>query len=119
MEAVIVFLIGLTAVTIYDIVGSIMSRVLNFQYVWLTFGSFIIYGAIALYLQSYAGFLMAIAGSFIVGVYDSTIGLLISIKLKANIKEEDLYVVRIRPSLVLRMGLLASIIGFLSIELFS
>ena len=112
-------LIGFLVITIFDVVGSFLSRILNFEYVWLTFGSFAIYGIITLYIYSYVGFWQALGGAFIVGVYDSTIGLLIAKMLKANIKEEDKIVIKITPSLVLYMGVLASLIGFTTILLFS
>jgi hypothetical protein len=119
LEVVNIILIGFAAVTIFDILGSLLSRILNFEYVWLAFGSFVIYGIIAVYLESYTNLSMAMIGTFILGVYDSTVGLLIPKMLKANIKQEDLEAVQIRFSLAFRMGILASVIGIISIWLFS
>ncbi len=119
MESIIIILIALAIIAIYDAIGSILSRKLNFEYVWLTFGSFVIYGLIALYLEKYDGLIISIIGSFLIGMFDSTIGLLIAKKLNANILEKDKEAISITPKLVISMGSLASIIGILSILLFS
>ncbi len=104
---------------VYDIVGSILSRILNFEYVWLTFGSFFIYGLTALYLEKHTNLLNTMISSFLLGVFDSTVGLLIAKKLNAKISDEDKKIIKITPKLVIQMGLLASIIAIITILIFS
>ncbi len=119
MESLIVILIGFAIIAIFDILGSILSRVLGFEYVWLTFGSFIIYGMLSLYLQRYDGLSVALLGSFLIGLFDGSIGLLIADKLKANIREEDKAVIKITPKLIFSMGVYAAVTGMIAILLFS
>ncbi|WP_143569861.1 hypothetical protein [Tenacibaculum agarivorans] len=118
LESIIVILIGFAVIAIFDIIGSILSRILDFEYVWFAFGSFIIYGFIALYLQLYGSFVSAIIGSFIVGAFDSTVGLYIAKIFKAKILESDKEIIKITPKLIVHMGTLASIIGALTIVVF-
>lgn len=119
LESLIVILIGFAIVAIFDILGSILSRVLGFEYVWLTFGSFIIYGMLSLYLQRYDGFSVALLGSFLIGLFDGSVGLLIADKLKANIREEDKAVIKVTPKLIFSMGVYAAVTGMIAILLFS
>lgn len=104
---------------IYDALGSILSRILHFEYVWFTIGSFILYGLTTFYLEKYSNYTIALAGSFLIGVFDATIGILIAKKLKANIREEDLDVIHITPNLIFYMGTLATVIGVITLFLFS
>ncbi|WP_132724437.1 hypothetical protein [Tenacibaculum sp. M341] len=119
LESLIVILIGFVIIAVFDILGSILSRVLGFEYVWLTFGSFIIYGMLSLYLQKYDGLSIALLGSFLIGLFDGSIGLLIADKLKANIREEDKAVIKITPKLIFSMGVYAAVTGMIAILLFS
>ena len=113
-----IFIIGCVLIASYDILGSIISRKFSFQYVWLTLGSFYLYGLIALYLKDFGNIQIAIVGSFLLGVFDATIGLIIADKFNANIKEVDKEVVKITPGLTFFMGVLAAVIGLIAILLF-
>jgi hypothetical protein len=117
MESIIIIIIGCIGVSIFDALGSILSRLLKFKYVWLTFGSILIYGAVAFYTAKSDGLIIGIIASAIVGIFDATIGLFISRKLKANIPEEDIKNMEITPKLVLSMSIFASVIGFFTILL--
>ncbi len=117
-ESILIILIGFSVIAIFDILSSILSRAFNFEYVWFAFGSFIIYGLIALYLNSYGTFVTAIIGSFIAGAFDSTVGIIIARVFKAKILEQDQEIIKISPKLVLHMGILASIIGAMTIVVF-
>lgn len=119
LESITIILITFGIITIFDVVGSLLSRFLKFQYVWLSFISFIIYGTAALYLITHNNFYLTVIGCFIIGVFDGTFGVLIAKILKANIKEEDREVIKISPQLAVYMGILASIIGIIAIVLFS
>jgi len=113
-----IFIIGCVLIASYDILGSIISRKFNFQYVWLTLGSFYLYGLIALYLKDFGNIQIAIVGSFLLGVFDATIGLIIADKFNANIKEVDKEIIRITPQLVFTMGIIASVIGIIAILIY-
>lgn len=118
MEIIIIILIGCIIVSIFDALGSILSRLLNFKYVWLTLGSILIYGFVAFYSAKNSGLIIGVIASSIVGVFDSIVGSLISKKLKANIPEKDLREMDITPKLVITVGLFASIIGLITIIIF-
>ena len=110
---------GCILIASYDILGSIFSRKFKIKYVWLTFGSFYLYGLIALYLNGFSNLRIALIGSFLIGVFDATVGLLIADKFGANISEEEKKHISITPLLTVQMGGLASIIGLIAIWLFS
>jgi hypothetical protein len=117
MESIIIVLIGCIVVSIFDALGSLLSRLLKFKYVWLTFGSIFIYGAIAFYTAKSGGLIIGVSASAIIGIFDATIGSFISKKLKANIPEEDIKNMEITPKLVLSVGVFASVIGLITILL--
>ncbi|WP_299710270.1 hypothetical protein [uncultured Tenacibaculum sp.] len=119
MESLIIILIGFTAVAIYDALCSILSKRLNVEYVWFAFGSFIIYGIFTIFITKATNLYLGLVSAFMIGVFDTTIGLLIAKKLKANIKKEDLEDLKITPSLILYMGFLAVIIGAIALYFFS
>ena len=81
----IVLLIGLGLVTVIDVVGSVVSRLLNFSYGYFTVLSFIAYiGTGYLIAAKTNGALLTMIVVMLVGLYDATIGWIISQKLKAN-----------------------------------
>ena len=83
-----------------------------------TLGSFYLYGLIALYLKDFGNIQIAIVGSFLIGVFDGTIGLIIADKFNANINEADKEIIRITPQLVFTMGIIASVIGIIAILIY-
>ena len=117
MESIIIILIGFVIVSIFDALGSLLSRLLKFKYVWLTFGSILIYGAVAFYTAKSDGLIIGVIASAIIGIFDATIGSLISRKLKANIPEKDIENMKTTPKLVLSVGVFASVIGLITILL--
>lgn len=118
LESILIILVGCIAVSIFDALGSILSRLLKFKYVWLTIGSILIYGSVAFYIAKSESLIIAVISSFIVGVFDSTIGSLIAKKLKANIPETDLAKMEITPKLAISIGIFASVIGLITVLLF-
>jgi len=118
MESIMIILIGCIIVSVFDALGSILSRLLKFKYVWLTFGSILIYGSVAFYSAKSDGMIIGIIASCIIGIFDSTIGSLISKKLKANIPEKDVIDMDITPKLVLSVSIFASAIGLVTVLLF-
>ncbi|MGB6268933.1 MAG: hypothetical protein WBF67_07990 [Olleya sp.] len=85
MNVLTILLLGFLAVSIFDAIGAVLSRVLNFNYAILTIGSIIIYGLVAIYSAKANNIITGIMSCGLLGIFDSTIGSLISKKLKANI----------------------------------
>jgi uncharacterized phage infection (PIP) family protein YhgE len=113
-----IILIGFAVVMIYDIIGSLLSRYLGFEYVWWAFGSFIIYGVFTSYIDQNNGLTLALISAFSLGVFDGTVGLLIADKLKATIREKDREVIKINFSLIIQMGIIAVIMGLIAVLAF-
>lgn len=80
-----ILLSGLIAVGLLDIFGSIASRQLDFDYSLLSFVSFIIYGTTCFFATRTKNLRTGIIYGMILGFFDSTIGLKISMLLDANI----------------------------------
>lgn len=85
----IVIVTGIMAVSIIDVVGSIASRRLNFDYGWFAILSIIVYTYIGYYLAKKTSFEITLITALIVGIYDGIVGHKISQKLKANVRMTD------------------------------
>ncbi|WP_315815424.1 hypothetical protein [Paraflavitalea speifideaquila] len=81
----------MVAVTLIGTIGAIASRRLNFNYMWLSIASCIVYTYIGYRVAAIEGPLMAIIVNNLVGFYDATVGLKLAIGLRANfeLSEED------------------------------
>ena len=66
-------LIGALAVLAFDLIGSILSRAIGFDYTLLAFGSLVIYAAVGIF-ASRDFFLLGPIAAGIVGLVDSTLG---------------------------------------------
>ncbi|RAJ77587.1 hypothetical protein CLV59_107354 [Chitinophaga dinghuensis] len=77
-------LAGLLSVTIIDTVGSILSRKLQFKYSYLSILSFVVYFFMGYLVIQRFNVEIVIAISALLGIYDGTVGLWLSIKLNAN-----------------------------------
>lgn len=75
---------GLVAIGLLDIFGSIASRQLDFNYSNLSFVSFLIYGTTCFLVTKIAGLKTGVIYGMVLGFFDSTIGLKVSILLDAN-----------------------------------
>ncbi len=77
-------ILGLVLITLIDTVGAIASRKFNFKYAYLSIFSFAVYVGLGYLLSKQYDplFVFLIAG--LLGLYDGTIGLRLSIILKAN-----------------------------------
>ena len=84
-----VLLAGLLVVTFISTVGAIASRLFNFNYMWLSFASALAYTGMGYLLAGKYGLLMAIIVNNLVGFYDATVCLKLSIVCKANFKIVD------------------------------
>lgn len=86
-----VLLSALLIVTLIDTVGAIASRKFNFNYMWLSVASAILYTCVGYQIALQGGLLMAIIINNLIGFYDATVGLKLALSLKANyvLKEEE------------------------------
>jgi hypothetical protein len=84
-------LAGLVAVTLIGTIGAIASRRLNFNYMWLSIASCIVYTYVGYRVAANYGPLMAVIINNLVGFYDATVGLKLAMGLKANyeLSEEE------------------------------
>jgi hypothetical protein len=83
---------ALAAVTIIDTVGAWASRILNFNYGYLSILSFAAYILLGYFMPKQVGFSVVVLAGLLVGFYDATIGLKLSHIFKANTRmtEEEL-----------------------------
>lgn len=79
---------GILAVTLIDVLGSITSRKLNYNYTYLTPLSFGAYAMLGYHVSGNTSLSWALLISSIVGVYDGTIGWKLAIMLDANMGPE-------------------------------
>jgi hypothetical protein len=75
---------GMLAIAMFDTFGSIASRQMSFDYSSLSFASFIIYGATAFFATKVANLKTGVVYGAMLGLFDSTIGLEISLFLEAH-----------------------------------
>jgi hypothetical protein len=80
---------GLISITLIDTVGAIASRKMNFRYIYLSALSFLVYILIGYFISKQYGLTVALFINGIVGLYDGTIGLYLSLILKANNGMDD------------------------------
>jgi len=84
-EGLCMLLCGILAITTIDVAGSITSRKWNYNYVYLTPISFLVYTSLGYFGYKYSGNLTwTMIVTAIVGIYDGTIGWKISTVLNAN-----------------------------------
>jgi|GEM_PF-2649681 len=109
-QLTIYFLIGLTCITLIATLGAVASRKFNFKYTYLGMLSFAIYIVIG-YLLSGCHFelITVLAMCALLGLYDSTIGLKLSIRFKANSENIDL--IKGSTRLVISMISVAIVLG--------
>ncbi|MGO4292391.1 hypothetical protein [Chitinophaga sp. RAB17] len=75
---------GLIIIIVTDILGAIASRKYHFNYSYLSVVSIAMYIIIGFLASRQAGLVTAVLVNCLLGLFDSTVGLYISIKLKAN-----------------------------------
>jgi heme/copper-type cytochrome/quinol oxidase subunit 4 len=106
-------IIGFAVIALFDTVGSISSRLLNFNYGNLSLISIIIYTVIPFLIAKRAGMKSAIIAGGLLGLFDVTVGLRLSMSLKANTGDYDMHAMTtlVYIVLVIFMTLLGSIFG--------
>lgn len=119
MESILsILLIGCAILALYDSIGSILSRILGFEYVWWAFGSFIIYGVFCIYSEEQHGFIIAFLSTFLLGVFDGSAGMYIAYLCNATINEKDKRYLKITPFFLIEMGIIAVIMGVFALILY-
>jgi hypothetical protein len=106
-------LLGVTAVTTVDIIGSITSRKWNYNYSSLTPASFIVYMLIGFHVGRDSNVVTAIGTTCLVGIYDATVGWKLSLIFKANWgKYEERVQSMTTSSRLLQMIVIGIVFGF-------
>ena len=77
-------LYAIVAITILCTVGSITSRILHFNFAYLSILSYLIYILLGYFISSKSTLSTALLASLVVGFYDATVCWNLCIKLKAN-----------------------------------
>jgi uncharacterized membrane protein len=108
----VTLLLGFAFIALFDILGSIASKQLNFNYSNLSFISFIIYTTTAFFIAGRSDKKSAIISGGLLGLFDVTVGLKLSTALKANTGDFD--VNTITPPVFIVMAIFMTLIGCLS-----
>ncbi|HMW65385.1 MAG TPA: hypothetical protein PKC82_00550 [Chitinophagaceae bacterium] len=77
-------IIGIFSITLVDTLGAVASRKMNFKYIYLSFISIAIYILVAFFVSKEYILINVLLTNAILGLYDCTIGLWLSIVLRAN-----------------------------------
>ena len=77
-DTVQIILIGVAAVILYDVVGSLASLSLGFNYQWLVFGSLVIYSVVGYFSGKRKNAAFGFLAGALMGLVDSTLGWYIS-----------------------------------------
>lgn len=104
-------LIGFVLIALVDIIGSIASKQLNFNYSSLYPISYIIYITIPFLIAKQRNRKSAIISGALLGLFDSTVGLKLSIALKAN--TGNININSITPAVIIAMAIIMTLIGLL------
>lgn len=112
-RALPIILIGVIAVTIFDTLGSIASKQMNFNYSYLGPISFLIYLTIAFVVAKRTNRITAIISTGLLGLYDAIVGWKLSMLLQANTGERKIEITSaILIITVILVTLYGAIIGF-------
>ena len=84
-QIILLLVLGLTAVTVIDVLGSITSRKFKYNYAYLSPLSYLVYIALGYFVYQAATLFWTLLIPCLVGVYDGTVGWKLSIILKANL----------------------------------
>ncbi|WP_312793383.1 hypothetical protein [Sphingobacterium sp.] len=111
---------GIIAVTIVDIVGSLLSRWLNFDYGWFSIFSVAIYIGMAYLIARKQNLKTTLWSTTKLALYDTTIGFMLSLSLEADTGYDDkLYKLGLAGWLILIIvwALLSNILGLIGYKL--
>lgn len=106
------FVPGMLAILLVDTLGAITSRKYQFRYEYLGIISTIIYVGMGFLVSRQAGLATAAAVNCALGFFDSTIGLYLAIRLKANTSVgPERFARSLHPNTALIMILFAFLLG--------
>ena len=83
-DALPFIIMGIVLATLVDTLGTIASRKFNFNAMNLSVLSFLIYTLCGYHASKQAGLQLAMVTTFVIGLYEATIGLAITLALKPN-----------------------------------
>lgn len=115
-QIIYIILIGFGIVAVFDALASYLSRKLKFSYGLMSLGSIIIYAQIAIFANRHSDIYKGVLVAFIIGLFDATIGLLISKYYKANmapLSANEAFKLEVKT--ILKVSLLATVVGFIAI----
>jgi hypothetical protein len=107
---------GLLVIVLLAILGAILSRKLNFKYSYLSLITAILYILVAYFICRIADLKTALIINGLLGLFDSTIGFLLSIKFQSNsgyTKEQSIKMIGLKTSIAMIIIALAfSLVGY-------
>ena len=118
IEQFIYIALGITGVTVLDAIGAILSNKWNFNYGVLTILTIVIYATTSINVTSLGTTTNGIISGCLLGLYDSTIGVLIAKKFNANIGNFEDFEWVIIPDRVFGVIVFAGIISIISIYVY-
>lgn len=109
--------IGLSALTLIATLGSIASRKFNFRYTQLAILSVVVYISAAYFVSKEYPLSTALLANFLLGFFDGTIGLKLSIAFKANMGLSDEEITKLvnansSPLLMITISLALAVVGY-------
>ena len=113
-SALLLFLLsGLAIITVIDTVGAILSRKLQFKYVYLTVVSGALYIIMGYLVSLKFSLGIALGINAILGLYDGSAGLWLCLKLKANIDNREETADMLNVKTAVTMMVVAVVLGLI------
>lgn len=113
-SALLLFLLsGLAIITVIDTVGAILSRKLQFKYVYLTVVSGALYIIMGYLVSLKFSLGIALGVNAILGLYDGSAGLWLCLKLKANIDNREETADMLNVKTAVTMMVVAVVLGLI------
>lgn len=113
-SALLLFLLsGLAIITVIDTVGAILSRKLQFKYVYLTVVSGALYILMGYLVSLQFSLGIALGVNAILGLYDGSAGLWLCLKLKANIDNREETADMLNVKTAVTMMVVAVVLGLI------
>lgn len=107
---------GLLVIVLIATLGAVLSRKLNFKYSYLSMFSAILYITLAYLICKIADLKTALIINVFLGLFDSTIGFLLSIKFQSNsgyTREQSTNMIGLKTSIVVMIfALVFSLVGY-------
>jgi hypothetical protein len=108
---------GTICAALIDVIGSVSSRKLNFNYTYFAPLSLLNYSSVGYQASDSHGLKTALIASFVVGLYDAIIGVWLALKLNANYgfnEEEEKFASHpVMMMILIGIAVLFGLIGYL------